>query len=213
MKKALLILVLSGISAFAQPSAQTWYSINPSPAVGSSCIGLFPGIAGLITSSGPMTCMGTPAVWTLSTVFPIGSSQLQANTATGNTALRICHATFNFAVDGGGAPGLITPAANCTIPANSIIVNEIIDWTSAATGTGATVTIGTTGTGGGAAILQASGTVGSGLSGIVQGVIVPQTASGFKKITTAGTVTLTSGTAALTGGVCEIFIFWVQSPT
>lgn len=132
---------------------------------------------------------------------------------TGNGTSQVCHATYSVAVDGGGAPGLVTPAANCTIPANAIIYNEIIDWTTAATGTGGTATIGTTGTGGGAAILQASGTVGTGLSGIVQGVIVPQTASGFKKLTTAGTVTVTTGTAALTAGVCEIYVFYVVSPT
>lgn len=142
----------------------------------------------------------------------VGSAALTSNTTVGNTAIQVCHATYSFAVDGGGAPGLITPASNCTIPANSVIYNEIINWTTAGTGATNTTTIGTTGTGGGAAILQASTAVAS-LTGIVQGVIVPQTASGFKKITTAGAVTLTTATAALTAGVCEIYVFYITSST
>ena len=126
--------------------------------------------------------------------------------------MQVCHATYSFAVDGGGAPGLITPTANCTIPANSIIINEVLDWTTAGAGTSNTTSIGTTGTGGGAAILLGATAVAS-LTGIVQGVIVPQTASGFKKLTTAGTVTLTTAVAALTQGIAEIYVYYITSPT
>jgi|SRR3984957_5253325 len=159
-------------------------------------------------------CPASSLVWTALLVTPnsIGGAQLVSSSAVGNNPVQVCHATYNFAVDGGGAPGLITPASNCVLPINSIIFNEIIDWTTAGTGATNTTTIGTTGTGGGAAILQASTAVAS-LTGIVQGVIVPQTASGFKKLTTAGAVTLTTATAALTAGVCEIYVFYVVSPT
>ena len=163
------------------------------------------------------TLYGCPAgslVWTSLLVTPnsINSTQLISSTATGNTALQICHATYNFAVDGGGSPGLITPASNCVLPANSIIVNEIIDWTTAGTGATNTTAIGVTGTGGAANSLLHATAVSS-LTGIVQGQIVPQTASGWVKITTAGAVTLTTATAALTAGVCEIYVYYVVSPT
>ena len=42
MKKILLLLVLCAICAFGQPTAQIWYQITPSPAVGSGCTGLIP---------------------------------------------------------------------------------------------------------------------------------------------------------------------------
>lgn len=137
-------------------------------------------------------------------------SPLTPSSNTGIVPIQVAHAKYDFAVDGGGAPGLITPAANATIPANSIIYSQIINWTTPGVGVSNTTSIGTTGTGGGAAILLAATAVGS-LTGIVQGLIVPQTASGFKKLTTAGTITLTTATAALTAGVCDIWVYYVTA--
>lgn len=144
------------------------------------------------------------------TASSVGDAQLVPNTAVGISALRVAHATYNFAVDGGGAPGLITPAANAIIPANSIIIGAVIDWTTAGTGTSNTTAIGTTGTGSAVNALLHATAVAS-LTGIVQSQIVQNTASGFVKITTAGTITLTTAVAALTAGVCEIYVFYVTS--
>jgi hypothetical protein len=126
----------------------------------------------------------------------------------GNTAVQVCHAEYSFANDGGGT-GLITPANNCTIPAKSILYGLVINWTTAGTGTGNTTSIGVTGTGGGAAALLAATAVAS-LTGLVPGIV---TFAAPIKITTAGTVTLTTAVAALTAGVCEIYVFFVVSPT
>lgn len=164
-----------------------------------------------VTSYVPITGGNTPCTSVTAGQWTLMPGSAGSSSAVGTVAQGVCHATYNFAVDGGGAPGLITPAANCTIPANSIIFNEVINWTTAGTGATNTTSIGTTGTGGGAAILQSATAVAS-LTGIVQGVIVPQTASGFKKITTAGTVTLTTATAALTNGLAEIWVFYLTSP-
>src|SRR6266498_3452169 len=48
------------------------------------------------------------------------------------TGVRLAHATYDFAVDG-GAIGLITPATNNTIPSGAIILGGIIDITTAFT--------------------------------------------------------------------------------
>ncbi len=142
----------------------------------------------------------------------ISGALLQPNTAFGNTALQVCHAQYNFAVDGGGAPGLITPAANCVIPANSTINNVSIRWTTPGVGATNTTSIGVTGTGGGAAVLLGATAVSS-LTGQLQGLVSPATASGWVRITTPGTVTLTTATAALSAGVCEIYVFYFVSST
>lgn len=149
---------------------------------------------------------GNPA-WAL-----VGSTLLSSNTGFGNTALQVCHAQYSFATDGGGAPGLITPANNCTIPANSTITNVAVNWTTAATGVTNTTSIGVTGTGGSTVKFLAATAVAS-LTGIVQGLILPSVASGWTRLTTAGTVTLTTAVAALTGGVCEIYVFFFTSST
>lgn len=137
---------------------------------------------------------------------------LASNTTFGNTALQVCHAQYSFATDGGGAPGLITPANNCTIPANSTITNVAVKWSTAAVGVANTTSIGITGTGGGVAKFLAATAVGS-LTGIVQGLVLPSVASGWTTITTSGTVTLTTAVAALTAGICEIYVFYFTSAT
>lgn len=132
-----------------------------------------------------------------------------------NTALfgiggvQVCHAEYSFANDGGGSPGLITPTNNCTIPAKSIIYGLIINWTTSGAGVANTTSVGITGTGGGAAALLAATAVAS-LTGLVPGLV---TFAAPIKITTSGTVTLTTAVAALTQGVCEIYVFFVTSPT
>ena len=122
---------------------------------------------------------------------------------------QVCHAQYSFANDGGGSPGLITPTNNCTIPAKSIIYGLVINWTTPATGVANTTSIGITGTGGGAAVMLAATAVAS-LTGLLPGLI---TFAAPLKITTSGTVTLTTAVAALTAGICEIYVFFVVSPT
>lgn len=139
----------------------------------------------------------------------VGDSLLTSTSAFGNTAVRVCHAQYSFANDGGGSPGTITPTNNCTLPAKSILFGSLINWTTAAVGALNTTSIGTTGTGSSTTAIMPATAVAS-LTGFVTGAV---TFASPLKITTSGTVTLTTNTAALTAGVCEIFVFYVVSPT
>lgn len=117
-------------------------------------------------------------------------------------------ATYVQAVDGNG-PGTITPAINSAIPAGAIIREAELLWSALPTSGGsATISIGVTGTGGGTAVVLASTAFGS-IVAKQQPVIVPQTASTHVNLTTQGTITITVGTAGLTGGVCKIWLLYV----
>jgi lysophospholipase L1-like esterase len=113
-----------------------------------------------------------------------------------------CHAQYAFSNDGGGAPGLITPLTNCIIPPNSTVKTASVWWTTAATGSGSSVSIGLAGAGGSSASILAS-TAASSLAGQIQSAVT-SSASSWVHVTTAGGVTLTTSGAALTAGVCEI---------
>lgn len=123
---------------------------------------------------------------------------------------RVGRAQYNFAADG-GAIALITPATNFTLPANSIITNVIINSTTAVTSAGAaTVSIGlSAGGGGAAAFLAATGKATFSVNALVQGIVVPQDATKWIKTTAAGTVTLTVAAAAVTAGVIEIYVHYI----
>lgn len=152
-------------------------------------------------------------------LYPLGGTTpnsptaLLSNTSIGNTAERIAHATYSFAVDG-GAVGVITPLNNFKLPANAVVTNAGLECTTAMTsGSSATISVGLSGTGGGAAVLLAATAVAS-MTGRLQSAVVPQTASGWKKITTAsGQLTLTVAVAALTAGVCEVYVNYFDSAT
>jgi hypothetical protein len=163
------------------------------------------------TAGNPLT--GVACVWT-QTGGLIGDTALVANSAFGISAQRICHAQYNFTNDAGAA-GLITPANNCTIPANAVITNVVINSTTAVTSAGAaTISVGSTGTGSSAtAFLAATGKASFSLAAFVQGVPVPQTSSTFVKTTSSGAITITVATAALTAGVIEIYVFYYLSST
>lgn len=139
---------------------------------------------------------------------------LSPNTAPGSSASLVGHATYSFAVDGGGAPGLITPASNVTIPVNAIITNCIIDVTTAVTASGsATISVGTSAGSSAASLLAATAKASFTPAGFVQAIPVPQTASTWVKLTAAGQITLTSAVGAITAGVIEIYVFYTVSPT
>lgn len=178
-----------------------------------------------VNTIGGLTCQsntqfgGPVMTWVLHELFvcPADSQTwtpvlLKNNAQFGYTGMAMCHAQYSFANDG-GAVGLITPLNNCTMAANSIIYNASIQATTAATSGGsATVTVGMSGITGGTAILLGSTAVAS-VTGQLQSAIVPQTASGWKKLTSNGNVTITVGTAALTAGIIEVYVFFLTSST
>jgi hypothetical protein len=140
----------------------------------------------------------------------IGDLNLTSNTAVGLSAQRVCHATYNFAVDGGATP--IVPAANCTIPINAVITNLGIQATTTVTAAGAaTVAVGCTGgtACGSSALAAAAAKPAAGT--FIQSTPVPQTATTWVKTTAATGLTLTIATGPLTAGVIEIYVFYYVS--
>lgn len=128
--------------------------------------------------------------------------------------LRVCHAQYSFAVDGGGAPGLITPANNCTIPGNAMVISCSINSTTAFTGATNTTSVGLSAGGGSATSLIAATAVASWTTNAkLQCVPVPNTASTWVKLTAPAVITLTSATAALTAGIAEIYVIYFVSAT
>lgn len=137
---------------------------------------------------------------------------LAPNNAPVNQAPTLCplaYARYNFAVDGGGAPGLITPAVNTTIPANAIITGCVINSTTALVGP-TQLSIGLSAGGGGAAALLAlTNTASFSLDAKIAGVPVPQTAATWIKMSAAGQITVTTTVAPASAGVIEIFVDYV----
>ena len=120
------------------------------------------------------------------------------------------HATYNFAVDG-GVVGAITPAVNFTLPNKAILLGGVLDFTTAVTSGGsATVAIGTTAGSSVTSILAA--TAKGSCTGLVAMVPVFTNAT-YVKMTAAGQIQITVAVANLTAGVCEIFVYYVVSPT
>ncbi len=128
----------------------------------------------------------------------------------GTVAMGVCHFEYNFANDGGAASSTIIPKNNCVIPANSIITGSAIYASTALIGAGS-LSIGVSGTGGGVAILLGA-TAAASVTGILQSVIVPQTASGFKRITTAGAGEVATTVGTITAGVCDVWVYYIVSP-
>ncbi len=126
----------------------------------------------------------------------------------------VYHATYSFASDG-GPTGLITPSVNATIPAKFVIQNVALNSTTAVTSGGsATVSVGISAGGGGAASLVAATAKASwSVNAFVQGIPVPQTASTWIKMSAPGVLTITVATTALTAGVIEIYVFGYLSAT
>lgn len=169
-------------------------------------------IATLSFAQAPVTKVATTDGSGNSLYTTVGDSLLTANTAFGISALRMCHAQYSFAVDGGGAPGLITPTNNCTLPANSTIFLVSLRWTTPAVGLTNTTSVGITGMGGGTAAFVALTAVGS-LAGNLPAIVLAGTSSTWVKITTSGTVTFTTAVAALSAGICEVNVLYFTTPT
>lgn len=127
------------------------------------------------------------------------------SSAAGTNVLQVAHAIYSFAVDG-GAIATITPASTALIPANAIIVGATINSTTAVTSAGAaTVSVGTTAGSSTTSILAATGKASFTTDAILNGVPVFATPV---KLSAAGSLDITVGTATLTAGVIEIFAYY-----
>lgn len=156
-------------------------------------------VAGALT----LTLSGTLSPTTLDAATLTKSGVGVLTTSTG---LRVARAKYDFTVDG-GAQGLITPTDSDTLPDNAIIVGGQINSTTAVTSDGsATVAIGTSAGSSATAIKGATGKASYSADALLN--VVPTFAAGVK-LTAAGTITFTIGTADLTAGVIEVFLFYV----
>lgn len=126
-------------------------------------------------------------------------------TGAGNSVLRVAKAVYSFAVDG-GAVSTITPNATVSLPDNAVIVAATINSTTAVTSAGAaTVAVGTSAGSSTTSILGATAKASLSADAVLNGVPVFATPV---KLTAAGNVTFTVGTAALTAGVIEATIYY-----
>ena len=133
-------------------------------------------------------------------------TQASVPVVTTASGLRVARAKYSFAVSG-GTQGLITPADSDTIPDNAIIVGGTINSTTAVESLGsATVAIGTSAGSSATAIKGATGKASYSLDAVLNAVPVFATPV---KMTAAGTITFTIGTADLTAGVIEVWLYYV----
>lgn len=128
------------------------------------------------------------------------------NTGTGIGQFLVARARYNFALDG-GAISTISPKLGCTLPDNAVIVGGTINSTTAVTGAGASVSVGTS-AGSSTTALLAATVVGS-LTLDARINAVPTFATPVK-LTAQGDITFTITGGALTAGVIEVALFyWV----
>lgn len=135
------------------------------------------------------------------------SGTIGAGIVVGLGGFNVARARFDFAVDGGGAPGLITLASSDTIPAGAIMVGGTINPTTALVGATATIAIGTSAGSSASALKAATAVASYSLDALLN--MVPVFATPVK-MTAAGTITITTATAALTAGVMELFVYYVM---
>lgn len=122
--------------------------------------------------------------------------------------LHVAHAKYDFAVNA-GAVSTIAPANSDTIPDNAIIIGGTINVTTACLSSGsATVAIGTSAGSSTTALLAATAKASLSADAVINAVPVLATPV---KMTAAGTVTFTIGTAALTAGVIEAWFYYVSA--
>lgn len=124
--------------------------------------------------------------------------------------LKVAHAVYNFAVDG-GVMGAITPAITSLIPDNAIIIGGIVNSTTAVTATGAaTLSIGTTAGSSATSILGVTGKASLGTDALVAATPTFAAATYFK-MSAAGSINVTVGTDNLLTGVVEIWVFYMTA--
>ncbi len=151
--------------------------------------------------------------WVVSAVTaPPASYTIADNTVAGNSTLKVCHARYSFATDG-GAVSTITPAVGCTIPIYALIYRVIVTPIATTVGSTGNVSVGLSAGGAGAAALLGATARASLVAGTpFDGVPIEGTASAsnatYIKMTAAGNITVTIATNALTAGILDIDVFY-----
>jgi hypothetical protein len=182
-----------------------FYVDADTPKISKKQSGYLFGVALAAVNSGATTTIAVAHV-----MMPLGASAMPGLAlpgVAGFSALRVAQATWDFTVDGGGAPGLITPAANVIIPINTNIVGGIMNVITVPVGP-TNMSVGLSAGGAGAAALIASAAI-SGAPWSTTGpkALVPVwTGASTIKMSAAGTVTFTTTVAAATAGKADILM-------
>ena len=134
------------------------------------------------------------------TIPTTGITEFTGSSKIGLNLKRSGHAVYSFASDG-GAISTITPVLTCTVPANAIVMNGMINPTTAPVGVGASVAVGVSAGSSNHSILGATAITSLTLDALVVATCL---ATPFKT-TAAGLVTVTISGATLTAGIIEIF--------
>lgn len=130
----------------------------------------------------------------------------QLRTDEGLSSFKVAHCTYDFSVDG-GVQSTIAPANSDTIPDNAILLAATINSPTAVTSGGsATVAIGTSAGSSTTSIKGATAKTSYSVDALQNGVPVFATPV---KMTAAGQITFTIGTADLTAGVIEVWVLYV----
>lgn len=125
--------------------------------------------------------------------------------AFGLSFFKMARAKYDFAVDG-GAVSTLTPAITAALPDNAVIVGGTVNSTTAVLSSGsATLAVGTTAGSSASAILAATAKASLSLDALINAVPVFATPV---KLTAAGSINVTIGTAALTAGVVEVTLLY-----
>ena len=136
------------------------------------------------------------------------------NTFSGISAMKVCHARYNFATDG-GAVSTITPVVGCTIPIYALIYRVIVTPITTTVGSTGNVSVGLSAGGAGTAALlavtaRASLVGGTAFDGVPTATTASTSNSTYIKMSAAGNVTVTIATNALTAGVLDIAVFYID---
>jgi len=119
--------------------------------------------------------------------------------------LSLAHAVYDFTVDG-GLVGPIVPAETVLLPAGAILLGGVVFVETAVVGTVSTLAVGTTAGSSASALLAATAEATLGTDDIVP--LVPTNAVPVR-LTAAGSINVTVGTAALTAGKVHIYALFI----
>ena len=135
----------------------------------------------------------------------ITDAKAASTSAIGPGLMRMAHAIYSFAVDG-GAVSTITPVSTAAIPQYAVIIGGTINSTTAVTSGGsATVAVGTSAGSSTTSILGATGKASFTTDALINSAA---TLASPVKMSAAGNITITVATAALTAGIIEIFVLY-----
>lgn len=141
----------------------------------------------------------------MSTTNPQADLSEQLKAQAPNGGFQTAKAIYNFAVDG-GAQGTITPKRTASLPKNAVIVGGSINSTTAFTSAGsATLAVGTSAGSSTTSILGATAKASLSANALINAVPVWATPV---KLSAAGNITVTIGTADATAGVVEITLLY-----